>query len=94
MTDRVSCCVPFCKRSTKWDCSEFLCGKHWPAIDARLRKRKYRLFRRRKHLFGDNASWTYPAGSPHRIQCVRLDRICDKAWNACKKQAIERAVGI
>ncbi len=94
MTDRLSCCVPFCGRTTKPDCSEWICGPHWMAVSPRLRRRKYRLFRVYKRRFGNNGFWAYPAGSPDRLQAVKLDRLCSKAWERCKQAAIETAVGI
>lgn len=44
MTERISCCVPFCRRTTRNDgtFSEWICGKHW-----RLVSRKAKLFKRR-----------------------------------------------
>lgn len=96
MSDRLSCCVPFCNRSCRNDknYSEFLCAKHWPTVPCHLRRRHSKMARMRRRLFGDNSYWTYKAGSPERLKCVRLDRICGKAWAQCKVAAIERAAGI
>lgn len=97
MAERISCCVPFCRRTIKCEGPgnyEWICGKHWMLISPTLRRRKYRLFRLYRRLFGDNGYWAYPAGSPKRLEAVRLDRLCDKAWDRCKAVAIERAAGI
>ncbi|WP_137136636.1 hypothetical protein [Rhizobium sp. FKY42] len=94
MSERVACCVPFCRRTTKHDCSEWICGPHWMAVPSRLRRRKYRLFRLYKKRFGSNSFWVYPAGSSNRIMAVKLDRLCAKAWDRCKAAAIETAGGI
>lgn len=97
MSDRLSCCVPFCKRTRhnrEGYSSEWICGPHWRAIRPALRRRKSFIFRRYKRRFGRNGYWAYPAGSPDRLEAVRLDRLCDKVWDSCKKAAIERAAGI
>lgn len=94
MTGRLSCCVPFCRRTRKADCSEWICGPHWMAVPARLRRRKYKFFRIYKRRFGNTPFWHYPAGSPSRIEAVRLDRLCRKSWERCKATAIEIAGGI
>lgn len=96
MADRLSCCVPFCRRTrhNRDNTSEWICGDHWRLVPARLRKRKYRLFRLYRHRYGDNSFWAYPGGSPQRLGAVKLDRLCGKAWEACKRAAIEAAVGL
>ncbi len=96
MTDRISCCVPFCRRTYRNDegYAEHLCGNHWRLADKYLRRRRGKLEHRYRRKFGNTAFWEYPAGSPERLEAVKLDRICGKAWEACKKQAIERAAGI
>jgi hypothetical protein len=94
MSDRLGCCVPFCRRTTKRDCSEWVCGPHWAAVPTLLKKRKYKLFRLYKRRFGTNGYWAYPAGSPNRLLAVRLERLCEKAWKRCKRAAIETAAGI
>ncbi|MER8923379.1 hypothetical protein [Mesorhizobium sp. LNJC384A00] len=95
MTQRLACCVPFCRRTFKDDgSSEIICGNHWRAVSTHLRRRKYKLYRRYRYLYGDNGYWAFPAGSPKRIAAVKLARLCDAAWMRCKRQAIERAAGI
>jgi hypothetical protein len=94
MNDRLSCSVPFCRRTIKDDGGEWICQRHWMAVSPTMRRRKYLFFRRYKKRFGRNGYWLYPAGSPDRLEAVRLDRLCRKAWEACKRAAIERAAGI
>lgn len=96
MTDRLPCCVPFCRRTFKNDEGfvEMICGKHWRMASQVKRRRRTRLFRAYRKRFGDNDYWNYPAGSPQRIAAVRLHRLCQKAWQSCKRDAIERAAGI
>lgn len=94
MTDRTPCCVPFCRRSCKGQWSDWICGPHWMAVPARVRRIKYRAFRRYRRRFGDNGWWHYPPGSPDRLEALRLERLCNWAWSLCKKMAIERAAGI
>lgn len=96
MADRIACCVPFCGRTCRGDPirHEWVCGAHWRSVSAVLRRRKARLFRRARHLYGDNGYWAFPAGSPRRMAAVKMERVCRMAWQRCKKQAIERAAGI
>ena len=52
MSERISCLVPFCRRTTKriaaWD--EWICGNHWRAVDPKLKaiKRAAKRMRRSK----------------------------------------------
>lgn len=96
MSDRLSCCVPFCRRTFKNDegHEETICGKHWRLSDQHLRRRRTKMERRYRKRFGKNGYWEYPAGSPARIEAVRLWNIIDRLWERCKRQAIERAAGI
>jgi len=71
-----------------------VCGEHWKTVPPHFKRRKYKLFRKYKRLFGTNGFWCYPAGSEKRMYAVRLDRLCEKAWKKCKSSAIERATGI
>lgn len=96
MTTRLSCCVPFCRRTrhNHEGFSEWICGDHWRLVPPLLRKRKAKMFRLYRRRYGNNSFWAYPGGSPNRLGAVKLDRLCDKVWKACKKAAIERAAGI
>lgn len=88
MPDRLSCCAPFCKR-TRGDRKgdpltpslEWLCQDHWKLVPARLKRRRAKLRRMEKRT-----------GDPARL--ARIDEADRKAWEACKKAAIERAAGI
>lgn len=42
---RIACSVPFCQRTTKLQCSEWICGKHWSLIP-NLRRSAYLRSRR------------------------------------------------
>jgi len=96
MSERLACCVLGCKRTCNniKGYSDFLCSKHWPMVTPYMRRRHSRLARLYRKRFGDNAYWTYPAGSEKRLEAVKLERLCRKAWSICKAQAIERAMGI
>lgn len=94
---RIPCIVPFCRRTAdaaKFAGQEIICGKHWRLASATLRRRHSRMARRYRKHFGDNGWWHYAPGSPERLACVRLARICDALWDRCKAQAIQRAGGI
>lgn len=98
---RIGCCVPFC-RSTRGDRNgdplvrgmEWVCSKHWRMVPRRDRARLSRAYRWYSRRFGENASWTYPAGSPNRISAVRYGRHWRRCWERCKRAAIEAAGGI
>lgn len=97
MADRIPCCVPFCRRTadgTKFEGSEIVCGKHWRLASAPLRRRHGRFARLYRRRFGSNGYWHYPPGSPLRLDAIKLGRICNKLWDRCKAQAVERAAGI
>lgn len=96
MSDRISCCVPFCRRTFKNDegHTEVICRKHWRLASPYMRCRKTKFFRLYRKRFGETPYWQYPAGSPQRLEALRIDKICERIWKACKKQAIERAAGI
>ncbi|WP_262027630.1 hypothetical protein [Microvirga sp. Mcv34] len=50
MTERVRCCVPFCRRTIAaeklkpWN--EWICGKHWSAVP-KIERREYSWTKRR-----------------------------------------------
>jgi hypothetical protein len=96
MPDRISCCVPFCRRTCAGDpeTHSWVCADHWRAVPVKLRRLKSRLFRKYRKKFGDADYWQFPAGSPKRIEAVSLGRRCDRAWQRCKRAAIEAAGGI
>lgn len=96
MAERLSCCVPFCRRTrhNREGYREWICAVHWPMVPTRLKRRRQKVDRLYRRRFGNNAFWTYKAGSPERLECVKLDRICAKAWEACKRAAVETAAGI
>lgn len=97
MSDRLKCCVPFCRRTADAakfkGCNEIICGKHGRmAPTLRLRYRK--MFRRYRKNLGGLEYWDHPAGSPLRIEGVRLARILDKLWERYRRAVIERAAGL
>ncbi|TAA54585.1 hypothetical protein [Shinella sp. JR1-6] len=86
MADRLSCCVPFCRRTVdrqKLDAghNEWLCHIHWKLVPARLKRRRAKLRRLAKRT-----------GDPARL--ARIHRADDAAWAACRAKAIEGAAGL
>lgn len=85
MTDRIACCVPFCKRTAKPErfpgADEWLCTVHWPLVSKTIKRRRARL---RRML-----SKTMDSDRVGRLRYA--DAIL---WRQAKKQAIERAMGI
>lgn len=98
MTDRIACCVPFCRRTAPRDkfpnCSEIICGKHGRMASRTVRLRYRKLFRRYRKNLGGMQYWEHPAGSPLRLEGVKLACILDKLWDRYKQGAIEAAAGI
>lgn len=88
MTDRLSCCVPFCTH-TRGDRKndplrpgmEWLCADHWRLVPVRLKKRRAKLRRIDKRT--DDA-----------CVALRVEDADAAVWTACKRYAIERAAGI
>lgn len=83
MTDRIGCCIPFCRRTRKNPgrdgryASEWICGPHWQAVP-KQRRRVYGRIKRAWRRFH------------HEEDGVRADRI----WTRLKHQAIEAAAGL
>jgi hypothetical protein len=84
MTGRLSCCVPFCRRTTQAPNAEgrlvpteWICNGHWKAIPRSARRAYGRRLRRlfRHHLATDRAA-------------------ADRLWAWLKRKAIEAAAGI
>lgn len=75
---RVRCCVPFCRRTTKPDCDEWICGPHWKAVPKSARRVFFRVKRLLRQSPHDDRAW------------ARHNAI----WQRVKRHAIERAMGI
>lgn len=80
--DRLSCCVPFCRRTIARSrlpagAAEWICGKHWPAVPRHLKRRKRQIERIAKRT-----------GRPTACRLAGL------IWQRCKAVAIERAMGL
>jgi hypothetical protein len=89
MSDRIPCCVPFCRRTASLakfpDAGEIICGKHYRLSSAVLRRRFRKIRRRieRGPLKGDTMA-----------TLERLERLDLALWTRIKAQAIERAAGL
>lgn len=100
MADRITCCIPYCKRTLRNDkgYKEWICGKHWPLVprtsksDYAREKRIARKIVARKPLYRE--WWKYPGGSSDRLAAIRMWKKLDETWERCKQQAIEAAMGI
>lgn len=83
MTDRVSCCAPFCNRTVRRDklaygASEWICQTHYRLVDIKLKRQRSAL--RRRNI--------------KRKEWERYVKTDDRMWLRIKRQAIERAAGI
>lgn len=84
VTDRISCVVPFCRRTTKrlWETQEWVCGIHWRLVPREMRQRLFKYRRLVNRMF--------TRGVPNqRAKARESDQ-----WEKCKSAAIERAAGI
>lgn len=93
---RLSCCVPFCRRTfrndkkgTPWPKgSTIMCGKHWRTGPADLRRRDKelrRLLRKIERLMDVKKA--------RRLWRI-VARWHDQNWHQCRRAIVERAVGI
>jgi len=98
MTKRVACCVPFCRRTTSADTSEWLCPNHWRIVQPSIKQAYFRtLLRMRKVLRRKpqyRRYWELPPGSPARMSAIDMWARYRSAWAKCKRDAIEGAAGI
>ncbi|MGR4927319.1 hypothetical protein ACIPUD_10980 [Bradyrhizobium sp. CAR08] len=90
--------MPFCRRSTKEQYSEWICSVHWPMVPKRTRQRRSQAKRllKRAHLHADReARKTQGYISTWRMNRIgALRRIASASWERCKREAIEAAGGL
>lgn len=92
MTDRISCCVPFCRR-TKLAVPglyEFICSDHTKLVN-RPTRRKYKRFLRR---YQQVSAPTEHVDIELYKEARRLVDILNWMFERMKKQAIERSAGL
>lgn len=102
MPERITCCVPFCRRTIAAEKiaphKEWVCSVHWAGVSRKLKaeynlaKRRARRILRFKPIYAEY--WKLPGGSPGRLSAVAMWRRLDAAWEKCKAGAIEREAGI
>jgi hypothetical protein len=78
VSDRLQCCVPFCRRTTaRSDFEQWICGDHWRLV-GQTKRRVYGRYLRRWRRYGPSAYG--PAAS--------------RIWRALVREAIEAAGGL
>lgn len=81
MTDRIPCCIPFCRRTAAREkvgaATEIICGRHWRLADT-IERRVYRRARSRAVRTQQPAAFT----------------AADRIWARMKRVVTERAMGI
>lgn len=94
---RLTCCVPFCRRSTGKAYGEWICGDHWRLVAKRTKARhrqSQRILLRSRERF--NAA--YLAAGDHRLaqhgRVMAAQALSSALWERCKAEAIERAAGV
>lgn len=94
MTDRISCCVPHCRRTyhNRDGYNSWICPTHWRLVPRTLRAehaaevRQARKIIARKPLYQEY--WKYPPGSSDRLAAVAMWRRLDTTWKRCLDAAI------
>lgn len=93
---RVSCIVPFCKRTISaekyGDDVEFICRPHLKFVSRETRERKRQIDRRIRKLTrlfdkGDRRPALFRLAE-------RAEQLSNEVWERCKREAIEGAAGI
>jgi len=84
-SDRIPCCVPFCKRTAARakhpDAVEIICYLHWRIGSKVLRQRLSKLRKRKERCRSE-------------VDFSRLEWLDWQVWERLKKQIIERAMGL
>lgn len=89
---RLSCCIPFCRRTARVDKagtpwspgSEVICGNHWRLINASRRRRYQKLKRMVENR----------KGKLQGVVADRIEALLLTEWARLKVCATERAAGI
>lgn len=91
MSERIPCCVPFCRRTasrTRFpEAEEIICGKHFRSTSRTLRRRMSKVRRTWKRELARNNTFANKA-------IERLWALDHRLWARIKVQAIELAVGL
>lgn len=99
-----SCCVPFCRRTSRRFKEEWICGEHWKLVPQslkRFRTRRLKEIDRAGQKAGPDLDAANERGVGAKEAYFRLQRIearwlrVERAtWRRMKRIAIERATGI
>lgn len=83
MSTRISCQVPFCRRTLRNDEGflEWVCPKHWPLVPREMKARLRSVKRRVRKLQDRPEAY------------ARALKLLDQTWARCRDTAIERAGG-
>jgi hypothetical protein len=91
MSERIACCVPFCRRTAARlrypDAEEIICGKHFRTTSGTLRRRMTKIRRAWKRELARNDTFANKT-------IERLWALDNELWRRIKRQAIELAVGL
>lgn len=99
MTDRITCCVPYCRRTCRNDAnfSEWICGKHWSLVSKTTKRRRRLADRAKARAFRRSDQHYLEQGGLTESQINRAlaaAEVSRALWRRCKREAIEKAVGI
>ncbi|BEV44742.1 hypothetical protein [Afipia carboxidovorans] len=99
MPDRIACCVPFCRRTCRNDSgfAEWICGKHW-ALVSKTTKRRRRLADRARERANRRFEQQYRdqdgCTESQLNRALAATDLSAALWRRCKREAIERAMGL
>ena len=95
-SNRIPCCVPFCKRTaprSEDPDQEIICGPHIRPVSKRLRAAHKRLNKHVEEIMDKHPEPDdLPVEAAHNV--LRLIRLSDAVWQRIKRHAIETAGGI
>lgn len=90
-----SCCVPFCRRTSRRCKDEWICGDHWKLVPRALKTfRTKRLKLIRLQFERANAIATREEYFRACRLARRYERLEGATWRRMKRIAIEKATGI
>lgn len=93
MTDRIACCIMFCKRTTRRDRldpkhSEWICREHWKTIPKKVKRRKAKADKIYKRADAEFCKLYGQQGGVTEAQYNRIraaQRLANLTWERCKE---------
>lgn len=99
MVDRLTCCVPFCRRTCRNEkgFSEWICPDHWRLVSRRTKRRR-RLAVMAAKRADERFQEVYRQQNGFTLQQFErawaAKELAQGLWTRCKREAIEGAAGL